>query len=87
MGRTYMDCQSKWSNLQRAARSAQLKRGSFTKEEDVIIIQRHAEWVANGSVRGQLWPALGKELNRRSDYVKQRWDGVLSKKKTGNDEE
>ena len=79
LGRTYADCHSKWNNLLRSQHNATLKKGPFEPDEDRIIVQRHVEWVRAGQQWGALWPALGKELGRRAQNVKQRWDGVLSK--------
>jgi hypothetical protein len=54
----------------------ELKKGSFTEEEDLLIIKRVHEWGNKGL---GLWSSLGKELNRVSKRVSERWR-IISKR-------
>eukprot|EP01038_Epipyxis_sp_PR26KG_P006087 gene6087-8389_t len=73
LNRPYFDCQNKWITISKS----NMKIGRFTQEEDEIILKRAQEWGSKGK---GLYVSLEKELNRRSDVIKNRLKNVLSKR-------
>lgn len=51
LNRSQKDCRSKWTTLQRSVSIQEMKKGPFTPEEDIIVMQRVAEWGDKGQVR------------------------------------
>nr|GEW63900.1 homeodomain-like protein [Tanacetum cinerariifolium] len=67
-------CRLRWMNYLRPG----IKRGSFTQEEDDLIIQLH-------SVHGNRWSFIATELKGRTDNeIKNHWNSHL-KRKAAND--
>jgi hypothetical protein len=66
-------CQQKWSRIKPGilAKSSELKKGSYSLEEDAIIRKRVAQWDKKGKKRG-LWSGLGRELGRTLSSVFER---------------
>lgn len=81
LNRRYYDCQNKWNTVKKA----ELKVGRFTQEEDDIIRKAVQEWEQHNSGRQGVWIHLQRELGRRNDVIRKRWQTVLSKRLTTDD--
>lgn len=85
MNRDLDDINIMWSKI----RLTTLKKGSFTEEEDKIIINYVEEWENKSPAsRGALWVGLEKILNREDKRISERWRSILSKRvvKVQNDQ-
>lgn len=79
LNRAVLDVSHMWSQI----RVARFKRGSFTEEEDRLIIQRVQEWnnmPSEQRPRHGLWVAIEREIGREDKRVSERYRNILFKK-------
>jgi hypothetical protein len=75
LGRPSQICQ----NRQKALRFHSLKKGSFTEEEDSLILSTIANWPKENKKKG-VWVAVGQTLGRSENNCRLRWVNTLAKK-------
>lgn len=71
-------CMNKYKSLMQSKRTANLKKGAFTSEEDEFIARRYTELQQEGITKG-LWLQMEQELGRPAASINQRWKGFISK--------
>lgn len=71
MNRGYRECIDRWRAIQRS----KLNVGTFTQEEDELILKKVSEW--DGHIRN-VWLSLEKDLNRTPQLIKLRYNEINS---------
>lgn len=77
LGRSGVNCHSKWNLIKTTQHNTSLKKGPFTEEEDAVIVKSIEDWGDKGA---GLWSNLERELNRPAGTIRNRWYINLVKK-------
>lgn len=75
LNRDQTECRKRFRSLQVAA----MKKGTFSKEEDEIIIAAVQAWEHNKTGKRGLWSSLEVKLRRNASQIRDRWYGALFK--------